>query len=362
MALVVRGAIKDYDWGIIDGLATWSGEITGGPQAELWFGVHPGGPSPLLDPGGAETGEHLGDRFDIEAIPLLVKLLAAAKPLSVQIHPDADTARAGWAAQQAPGAPRPYNDPFEKTEMLVALSDFQALAGWRDTDQAIAILSGVDGCQAMIDALRAGDLAQAIRHGLQASTSPAIAQIPGACAAAGLSDDQCQAYALITREYPNDAGALITVLLQYVHLLPGQAIYVPAGIPHSYICGTGLEVMTSSDNVLRLGLTGKSVFVDQAIAALGPHQPQIIDAQLGDILWPVNAPFVVRVLPQGLEKLPAGAYRIVLSIQGSATVRTDFADIGLKPGTAAVMSAQDADAWVDADGLVAVVQATSPAR
>ena len=69
--LIVRGAVKDYDWGVVDGLQAWSGLATGAPQAELWFGVHPGGPSPLVDPSGEPTGEHLADHFDIEAIPLL---------------------------------------------------------------------------------------------------------------------------------------------------------------------------------------------------------------------------------------------------------------------------------------------------
>ena len=65
--LIARGAVKDYDWGIVDGLQAWSGEATGEPQAELWFGVHPGGPSPLVDSSGRPTGEHLADHFDIEA-------------------------------------------------------------------------------------------------------------------------------------------------------------------------------------------------------------------------------------------------------------------------------------------------------
>ena len=141
--LVVRGAVKDYDWGITDGLAPWAGEHPGGTQAELWFGAHPGGPSPLVDADGDETGEVLADRFDIAAIPLLVKLLAAARPLSVQVHPQLSVAAAGWAAQQTPGAPRVLSDPFEKTEMLVALEPFEAFAGWRDRAQVLSMLAEV---------------------------------------------------------------------------------------------------------------------------------------------------------------------------------------------------------------------------
>ena len=75
----------------------WAGRATGGPQAELWFGVHPGGPSPLVDTAGEPTGELLADHFDIAAIPLLVKLLAAARPLAmVRAAPDWPRATPGW--------------------------------------------------------------------------------------------------------------------------------------------------------------------------------------------------------------------------------------------------------------------------
>ncbi|MFM8896650.1 MAG: type I phosphomannose isomerase catalytic subunit, partial [Actinomycetales bacterium] len=151
MALIVRGVVKDYDWGIVDGLVRWTQVPTAGPQAELWFGVHPGGPAPLLGDDGAETGEHLGDRFDIEAIPLLVKGLAAARPLSVQVHPRRPVAEAGYASQQQSGGPRIYSDPFEKTELLVALAPFEAFAGWRDPDAASAMLGVLPGGEIAAD-------------------------------------------------------------------------------------------------------------------------------------------------------------------------------------------------------------------
>jgi mannose-6-phosphate isomerase len=288
-----------------------------------------------------------------------VKLLAAARPLSVQIHPNAQQAMLGWQRQQAGTGPSAYSDPFEKTEMLVALTAFDALVGWRDTAQALAIVEQLPGMQAVGDALRGGNREDALRAALTDSNHAAIAKLPAAIAAVGGTTGEQEAYALISREYPDDAGAVVTVLLQYVHLLPGQAAYVPAGIPHSYIQGTGLEVMTSSDNVLRLGLTTKPVFVEEAISALQPIEPMILDAAFGDILWPVNAPFVVRVLADGSEKLPTGAYRIVLNIEGSASLHSDLGDMTLRPGTAAVMAAEDPDAWGVGRGRVAVVQATT---
>jgi mannose-6-phosphate isomerase len=357
--LIVRGAVKDYDWGVIDGLEPWSGQATGEPQAELWFGAHPGGPSPLVDTAGAPTGELLADHFDVEAIPLLVKLLAAARPLSVQVHPPKATAAAGWQAQHEPGSPLVYSDPFEKTEMLVALDPFEAFAGWRPVAEAADILRHLDGTAEAVDALATGDRAAAIRRLLAAATPTSAAGLESAARAAGLPEEQVAAYRTVADCYPGDAGALVTPLLAYLRLEAGQAVYVPAGVPHSYIRGIGLEVMTSSDNVVRLGLTGKPVFVEHALAALDDDaEPQVMATSHGDLIWPVNAPFVVRMISSGNERVPSGAYRILLLVEGSARVVSEFGEISLRPGTAAVLSADDPDSYVEADGLVAVVQST----
>ena len=357
--LIVRGAIKDYDWGVVDGLEPWSGQATGAPQAELWFGVHPGGPSPLIDVEGEPTGEVLADRFDVEAIPLLVKLLAAAKPLSVQLHPQRSVAQAGWDEQQANPVQRVYSDPFEKTEMMVALEPFEAFVGWRPLVQARAMLDAIDGTDAARAALDAGDRVAAIPLLIQACTPERAARLPDAAEAAGLPGSQIAAYRTVVEHYGQDAGALVTALLNYVRLEPGQAVYVPAGLPHSYIRGTGLEVMTSSDNVIRLGLTGKPVFVDHALRALVDDlHPQFLPTEHGDLIWPVNSPFVVRMVSRGEERIPHGAYRIVLLIEGAAQVVSEFGEFVLRPGTAAVFSAEDPDSFVRADGLVAIVQST----
>ncbi|MDD2857722.1 MAG: mannose-6-phosphate isomerase, class I [Candidatus Nanopelagicales bacterium] len=366
MALVVRGAIKDYDWGIIDGLAPWAGVSTGAPQAELWFGVHPGGPSPLVDPAGETTGTHLASLFDVESIPLLVKLLAAARPLSVQVHPRRLLAQEGYDAQIAdPDAPRIYADPFEKTELLIALEPFQAFAGWRDPATAARFLEAV-GLQAQTAALdaaialvRAGEVTAALPLLLAASSAPAIACLAAAAREIGLSRAQVDAYAVVAAEYPDDPGALLTPLLDHVELAAGEAVFLPAGVPHSYISGIGVEVMTSSDNVIRLGLTSKPVFVEQALAVLDADAaPQVIRVGIGDTIWPVSSPFVARLLSAGSERMPAGAYRIALAIEGTAKVFSEGVDITLHPGTAAVMSAVDPDARIDVDGLVAVIQST----
>jgi mannose-6-phosphate isomerase len=364
--LVVRGAVKDYDWGIVDGLAAWSGTATGGPQAELWFGVHPGGPSPLIDRNGDPTGQVLADHFDIEHIPILVKLLAAARPLSVQVHPSTQTALRMWRAQEDGTGQAVLSDPFEKTEMLVALGPFEAFAGWRDLDQAMAILAGVPGCEQGVAALARGDEKAAIVALLEVrDVTAAVAVLPVAASAAGLEGSELHAYATVAALNPADAGALVTPLLAFVTLSEGEAVYVPAGIPHSYVRGTGLEVMTSSDNVLRLGLTPKAVFVDEALDALEPDlEPVIMRTLVGDAVAPPGAPFAATLHRDGVVDLPTGTYRIVLLIEGSARVATALADIDLHLGTAAVLAADDPSAIVTVSGLAAVVTArgTVPAE
>ncbi|MDO8309923.1 MAG: mannose-6-phosphate isomerase, class I [Actinomycetota bacterium] len=357
--LVVRGAVKEYDWGKVDGLVAWTGEATGRPQAELWFGAHPGGPSPLIDGSGVPTGELLADHFDVDNIPILVKLLAAARPLSVQVHPAAATARAMWQAQLDGSGRTVLTDPFEKTEMLVALEPFEALAGWRAPEQAAAILAMLPGCAAGAEAAAAGATDHAITDLLAVpDAGAAVSALPGAVAGAGIAGPEAAAYARVAALFPHDPGALLTALLNYVALAPGEGIFVPAGVPHSYLSGTGLEVMTSSDNVLRLGLTAKDVFVEEALAALAPDRvPVLASAPSGAPIAPRGAPFSATMLRSGSLEIESGQYRIVLLIEGSARVSTSLADVELRMGTAAVLAAPDPSAHVTVDGLAAVVTA-----
>lgn len=362
--LLARGVIKDYDWGIVDGLVPWTGQPTGGPQAELWFGAHPGGPSPVEDPSGVLTGDHLGAHFDVEHIPILVKLLAASRPLSVQVHPDAATAQRMWDAQEAGDLPVALTDPFEKTEMLVALEPFEAFAGWRGADEARAMLDAMPGCASAAASAAAGDHVGAIRSLLSlADPRAAIGALPGAARAAGLSAEAAEAYATVARLFPDDTGAPVTVLLDHVVLSPGEAAYVPAGVPHSYIRGLGLEVMTSSDNVLRLGLTSKVVLVEQALGCLvHDRAPEILRQGYDTVIEPAGAPFAVTVVTTGALAAGTGRYRIVLLVDGTASIRTPLADVDLRRGTAAVFAADDPDIEIRADGRVALLTAAAAPR
>lgn len=347
----ITGSLKDYDWGIPDGLSIWCGSSDGAPQAELWFGAHPSGPSPLTTGDGT-----LADAWSSDDVPLLVKLLAAGRPLSIQVHPDAQRAAEGFARQ---GDERIYSDDHEKTELLVALQEFDAFCGWRDTATAASILEHMPGTNAAVAALRGGDRRAALRALVDMRTSIDIgawnAELPAAVRAAGLPREDIDAYETVVREFPGDPGVPATVLLDVLSLASGDAVYVPAGIPHSYIRGVGLEVMTSSDNVLRLGLTGKPIHIEEAFTCLDwTSAPTVIRGQSS--IAPDRAPFAVDLVHQA--RADSGHYRVILAIDGSAVVDAPDESIDLVQGQGLAIAADEPAVRVTATGLAAVVRAT----
>lgn len=353
MVEVIRGALKEYAWGIPDGLTAWSGRRTGGPQAELWFGAHPAAPSPVVG-----QDATLDSVLGVGDVPLLTKLLAAAEPLSIQVHPHAELARAAFARQVEPGADQVYSDPDEKTELLVAIEPFEVFAGWRDVHEAMAILAGVDGTEQVRAVLeREGPIA-AVPLLLAVDHVDRAVQLVDAVRAAGLGAAEVDAYATVARIYPNDPGLLVSVLLAYRKLEPGNAIYVPAGVPHSYIRGLGLEVMTSSDNVVRLGLTPKPVFVDAALLALSDaHDEVLVESGFGERIAPAGAPFAATITGEETD-LPAGSFRVVLAVDGGCEVSAHAggATIALQQGEAAVITADEPAVRVRAAGRVALIE------
>jgi len=351
MAVAVSGAVKDYAWGMVDGMVPWTGRGTGRPQAELWFGVHPSGPSPTL------TGSTADVALADHRVPLMVKLLAAAHPLSIQLHPDADLAESGYARQA--GGQGLYSDPAEKTEMIVAMSDFQALAGWRDTESAARVLGNLGYPRPILAAAAAAEWADAARMIMAGmpSTGP---WDPSRVRRALESDDPGEAAALgdAAAVYPTDPGLGVAAILAYHRLSPGEAMFVPAGVPHAYLRGVALEVMTSSDNVLRLGLTHKDVAVAEALRALRLDRAPEVLTDPGP-KHPSGAPFRVD-LQRGVDQvLPTGRYRVVLAVDGPVDVAIGMEEVALEIGQGLLIPATDPGASVRSAAMVALVEATS---
>lgn len=364
---LISGHIQHYAWGIKGGLSRWHLGVDPNdqtpdarPDAELWFGAHSNGPSPML----GQPDLTLLDCVDPGDIPLLVKLLAAAKPLSLQIHPPARQAEASFAEQQHdPSLPKLLADSLPKTEMLIALQPFSVLYGLRDSQRAAAILDAVGGpAVAAADLVRAGDPKAAIRELLAISTAQLAEltpRVPASGQQAGLDQSAVEALSMIEKDYPCDPGVLVSTMLNHRLLETGEALYVPVGIVHAYVQGVGVEVMTSSDNVLRLGLTPKTVAVDHALDALDTDP----DAELmgstevalpggGTVrrYEPAGAPFAVEWIRDGSLAVPTGRYRLVLVISGEVRLRTGDQIVTMVRGEAAAILANEPTFEIQASG------------
>ena len=355
---VVSGVLKDYAWGAVDGLARWSGAATGRPQAELWFGAHPAGPSPVV--AGPDAGRTLADLPEHAGMPL-VKLLAASTPLSLQVHPDAEHAAAGWGAQAGrPSETWLYADDAEKREMLVALTAFDVHAGWREPSAAADVFARADAPASLVDIVAHADRRDAVRAVLDLDPQQCALIEPrlvAAATAAGWSSSSVSSLARVAATHPADPGVLVAVLLDHAVLAPGEGMAVPAGVVHSYVVGLAVEVMTSSDNVLRLGLTPKPIAVDEALAAVRlDRHPMPLGGFVGEVLDPPGMPFDLVIADQPV-RAPSGTHRLVLSLHGVTRVSCAGAeDVVLVEGQAAVAAPGDAEMSIEPDGSAVVVR------
>lgn len=334
------GVVRRYEWGSRTAIPQLLGvEPDGRPAAELWFGAHPHDPSPaperaatldqlIADDPDRLLGPAVAQRFAGQ-LPFLVKVLAADKALSIQVHPNLDQARDGFAADEAAGIPedapeRNYKDANHKPELLCALTPFDALCGFRPVPDSLALLAelALPELGFLAELLGRPDPLRAAFTGvLEHADIATVADALGARVSAATSGP-LYAARLAATDAPGDVGVVLTLLLNYVRLAPGDAIYLGAGNVHAYLRGTGVEIMASSDNVLRCGLTSKHIDVAELL--------RITDfAPLADPLWPsVGGRFDVPVPDFALTRIeldePAGLHDdgpcIVLCTSGSLTV------------------------------------------
>src|ERR1700683_626250 len=154
---LLQPVVRPYPWGSRRGIAELQGRPVpaAGPEAELWMGAHPSGPSGLarradkLDAFIAahpdrERGPQVVARFG-PRLPFLLKVLSAAQALSIQVHPSREQAQAGFRADNDRGLAlddpvRSYVDDWPKPELLCALTPFEVVAGLRTPADAAGIL------------------------------------------------------------------------------------------------------------------------------------------------------------------------------------------------------------------------------
>jgi mannose-6-phosphate isomerase len=374
--------VQNYAWGSRTALAAIRGATTPaeGPEAELWMGAHPAAPSlvalngrrSLLELIGAEPEAMLGraakETF-AGGLPFLLKLLAAAEPLSLQAHPTKEQARAGFAREERAGIPRTaphrnYKDDNHKPELLVALTPFQALVGFRDVPATLRLFEAlrVRPLEPFTNALSR----EPAREGLRAFFELAMTAEPAVrVELASATLDACRrqrdrggefsrelAWATrIGEKYPSDAGLVVALALNLLELSPGDAVYLPAQQLHAYLEGTGVEIMASSDNVLRGGLTPKHVDVPELLAVLDFHAgaAELVPVEQRGAEFHYRTPATEFALSR-LELSgsattvgPVSGPEIVVVTSGAVTVGRGAETLALASGASAFVPARGGD-------------------
>ena len=378
---VLEGVVRRYAWGSPTAIPELLGTVAdGGPQAELWLGAHPSAPAcaggtsldelVAADPEGM-LGQRVLERFGAR-LPFLLKVLAASEPLSLQAHPSVERATVGFAAETLAGIPldapeRRYKDPDHKPELLCALTPFHALCGFRPVDATLALLERLGlGDHPSFSPLSDGDIRGTVGgllslpDGERATVAATIAE------AAAISEGPEATWACrIAATHPSDPGVGVALLLNLVRLQPGEAIFLPAGNLHAYLEGVGIEIMASSDNVLRGGLTPKHVDVDELLAVLDvqPGPAPVIAARPDGPVRHYDTPvdeFALSFvdLDAASTVVGGGCPRVVLCLDGQVVLATADDELSVSRGMAAWVPACDGPLALTGTGRAVV--ATTP--
>lgn len=313
----LENSIRKYSWGDPDLIPAFLGveNPLREPWAELWLGAHHKAPSMARQPDGSLTSLEdlileapeamLGPAGAADPrLPFLFKLMAVAKPLSLQAHPSAQAATRGFKREERAALPleaaeRNYSDGRHKPELVVALDRFEGLCGFRPIDEIIRNLKLLAGenwrSYAERLSLHPGRLELAVvfysfctapeaeRTRLFKLVRPRIDRILAEAKPGSPAQRTLGWVPRLMELYPNDMAALAPIMMNTFDLGPGQGLYVAPGQPHAYFRGCALELMANSDNEVRAGLTNKRRDLAEFLAILdfGDGAPPLLSAGPG---------------------------------------------------------------------------------
>ncbi|VVA96229.1 unnamed protein product [Arabis nemorensis] len=352
----LRCSVKDYDWGKIgsDSLvyrvyaANSDYQIDSTrPYAELWMGTHESGPSYLADADGSngemslrswinENPKSIGQRV-LEKwgcdLPFLFKVLSVARPLSIQAHPDKNLAKKMHKAH-----PNLYKDDNHKPEMALAYTQFEALCGFIPLQELKSVIRAIPEIEELVGSEEANQVFCISEHD-EEKVKSVVRTIFTLLMSAGPDTTKKIVFKLkrrlhmesqerqltdkerlvlkLEKQYPNDIGVISAFFFNYVKLNPGEALYLGANEPHAYLFGECLEVMATSDNVVRAGLTSKPLDIQTLCSMLSYKlgYPEILKGSR-------IRPYITRYLPPFEEfevdicDLPRGASTVFPSVPG----------------------------------------------
>ncbi|MDO5746829.1 MAG: mannose-6-phosphate isomerase, class I [Actinomycetaceae bacterium] len=381
----VKGAPQFYEWGSSTAIPSFLSQIPDGrPVAELWFGAHPLGktlcedgvsveelirrdPGKILGPDIASTFSH--------SLPYLMKYIAVDTPLSLQVHPVRSQAEVGYRQEEQEGIrldsfERTYKDPNHKPELIYALTQCEALSGFRARRRIISLFEDIDTDVARwIHGVMQKSLPHSRLHEISGvkkvtqvlldpqtrPTAREIGELIGCCRKRlhrGCSPSPradsiaCQMFDI----YPDDPGVIISLLLNPVTLQPGEVLFNPAGTLHCYVKGFGVEVMAASDNVVRVGLTRKYVDVHEALECIDFHAappvrlaPEIVSPHINMFYAPVDdfELCLCHLLEDQRTQLPVHGARMVACLQGQAVAYTQEESVEMVRGDVVFVPACD---------------------
>lgn len=377
----LEGRIRHYDWGSRTVLARLQGRaLPSRPEAELWLGTHASGPSRIAsddgwvplpewiarDPVGC-LGAGVAERFGGE-FPFLLKILAVDAPLSLQVHPDAERAQAGFDRERRAGLAlddpkRSYPDPRGKPELVCALTRFEALVGFRASREVARGLRALGLEAALPDPERGEQRPGALRAMLRALLGLDPSALRRALARLAALEPRDAAATWIPRLqaiHPDDAAVLAPLFLRHFVLEPGQALFLPPGRLHCYLGGAAVEVMASSDNVIRAGLTRKPRDLDELLEIASfetaPIQPlRSPPRSPGEHAYPCPAAeFALSALRPGRGAvLEPRSAEILLCVEGEVRLSDRASAIErLRAGAAVFVPAAVSSYRIEGEGLV----------
>ena len=377
----LEAPMKDFAWGSIGAISAFRGRANSRAlEAEQWFGGHPRGNTRIVH-GGREAEFRAWLAEEGIDFPLLVKLLAASQPLSIQVHPNGTQAREGFVAEEQRessqiSVPRNYSDASAKPELIICLSaSFTALVGFVTTEILAQRVSRWEEAGLNSSALRMVKslLDQPLRERVEwvLSGDSDVVQCVAEVSAwslrgldASISGEvllEHRVMSALAAAHPGDAGILFGLLMHHVSLAQGEALFVDSGVVHAYLQGVGLEVMLPSDNVVRAGLTSKHIDRDEflSLASLEPisSPPFVAPQDTGHSLLYAGFPagFRVHKMTRGGLISLGGSFAIVLSDVAQGRLSGAESEIEVTPGQVFFATAGEADLHFDGDGTLWIV-------
>jgi len=371
----LKGKVQHYDWGGTDFIPSLLGLSNPAkkPFAEYWLGAHPNAPSQVVKSDGQEEsldafiaadpskilGKKIADEFG--TLPYLLKVLDVRNMLSIQVHPSKAEAEKGFARENEAGIPatapnRNYKDENHKPEVMVALSDFWLLHGFRPRASVLEILDRVGELNPLTPVFENRGHAGLFKYvmelpqaGVEKLLYPLAQRTVSMYQSGKLSRDNPDFWAARALEGGSvgDRGIFSIYFFNLLHLHPGEGIFQDAGVPHAYLEGQNVELMANSDNVLRGGLTTKYIDVSELLkhTIFEGIFPEILKAdEEKDFLefdFPVPDFKIARYRSSKtlVATVKSKTVEILLLVEGSASAKNGMQELGLKRGEAILLTA-----------------------